>query len=77
MGDLGGWWGCGGVNSIHIDNSTDIAIGNGDRPGNRPATRPAIDDRVPGAERPKPEEAGAPQSGNRLSRDSVQAQCLA
>ena len=54
----GGWWGCGGVNSINIDNSTDINIGNGDRPTNRPATRPAIYERVPGAERPKLEEAG-------------------
>ena len=59
----GGWWGCGGVNSITINNNTAINIGNGNigngnRPVDRPLARPAIYDRVPGAERPKLEEAG-------------------
>lgn len=65
----GGWWGCGGshtINNITIDNSNNIHIGNGNRPGNpdinrpsqRPHQGPAIYDRVPGADRPKMQEAG-------------------
>lgn len=54
-GYSGGWWGCGGVNDISSGN---IDIGSGNRPANRPAARPAIYERVPGAERPRLEEAG-------------------
>ncbi len=58
----GGWWGCGGSNTINIDNSNNINIGNGNGNnignGNRPSTRPAIYDRVPGAEQPKLQDAG-------------------
>lgn len=61
-GGHGGWWGCGGVNNINIDNSTDINFGGDrgdrDRPSQRPSQRPAVYDRVPGADRPKFEEAG-------------------
>lgn len=53
-GGYGGWYGPGGGNTINIDNSNTINIGN----GNRPANRPALYDRVPGADRPKLEEAG-------------------
>ncbi len=58
----GGWYGPGGGNTINIDNSNNINIGNGSGNnignGNRPANRPALYDRVPGADRPKLEEAG-------------------
>src|SRR5690606_34699919 len=65
----GGWWGCGGVNNITIDNSRDITIGGGNRGElNRPAQRPALYDRVPGAQRPDFEEAG-----NRLRQRSKDA----
>jgi hypothetical protein len=71
-GGYGGWYGPGGGNNINIDN--DINIGNdigggnrpGDRPGNRPGNRPALYDRVPGADRPKLEEAG-----NRMRQPSA------
>ena len=58
----GGWYGSGGVS---IDNSTNLNLGNGNLAHvSRPTTRPAIYERVPGAEQPKLQEAGARLRGD-------------
>ncbi len=73
----GGWYGCGGVNNINIDNSTNINIGNGNNnnigngKGHRPSTRPAIYDRVPGADQPKFQDAGNRLRGETAARPTT------